>query len=108
MLPRVRSIRRQRDFRETCRFPYGITAEEAFQALDLLEYDCPELFQLDFFHTDTYYSDSQTDYISSMELSYQMTKEEYRLHLEDCKKVIASVCEQADGLSDYEKELLVF
>lgn len=97
-----------RDFRETCQFPYGITAEEAFQALDLLEYDCPELFQLDFFHTDTYYSDSQTDYISSMELSYQMTKEEYRLHLEDCKKVIASVCEQADGLSDYEKELLVF
>ena len=43
-----------------------------------------------------------------MDLSYQMTKEEYRLHLEDCKKVIASVCEQADGLSDYEKELLVF
>ena len=33
-----------RDFRETCQFPYGITAEEAFQALDLLEYDCPACF----------------------------------------------------------------
>lgn len=97
-----------RDFSETCSFPYGITAEDAFRALDLLEYDCPELFQLDFFHTDTYYSDPQTDYISSMVLSYQMTKDEYTLRLGDCINVIASVRELADGLSDYEKELLVF
>ena len=103
-----RIYRAAENFSAACQFPYGVTPEEAFQALDLLEYDCPELFQLDFFHTDTYYSDPQTDYISSLELSYHMTKEEYALCLEDCEKVIASVCEQADGLSDYEKELLVF
>lgn len=96
------------NFSEKCQFPAGVTPETAFQALDLLEYDCPELFQLDFFHTDTYYSDPQTDQISSLELSYQMTKEEYALRLDACENVIGSVCEQADGLSDYEKELLVF
>lgn len=95
-------------FSTRCTLPRPITKDELISMLYALQYECPELFQLDLSSGTTYTYDQSTGLITAIDLKFRMSSNDYRQALKECKLVISSLCEQASGLDDSAKEKLVY
>ncbi len=95
-------------FEPWCVLPYEMTADDLSALLLLLNLECPELLQLDTGAQSSYLKDAQTGSILEVELQYRLTQEEYRQQYALCMEAIGEIVRAAEGLSDYEKELLAY
>ena len=96
------------DFEASVELPRDITVEEMDYLLQILHYECPELMQYDYFSGGMYYYDTTTNLVSSYDLPYTMTQAEYQDMYDACEAVINGLVDQTQGMTDWEKEQLVF
>ena len=91
------------DFREKVTFPNPVTKEGLQLLFFLAEYDCPEVMQLaDDSRYTSHSSDGEIRYIT---VNYGLREEDYRLWVRQCAEVARRVAAQAQGLSEWEREL---
>lgn len=94
-------------FSKVCVFPHEISRDSVDLLTTLLLSECPELMQVDF--TAGYYTLSLFNgKISSMDIPYSMTREEYETKLAACRTLIGNAVNEMRGMSVYEKELYVY
>ncbi len=96
------------DFEESFVFEEPLTEDEAYDLVLLLNAECPELMHLDVYGDWYYYTDTTTGLVTSVVYDYCMTEAEYREKYEACEDVIESLVAQSRGMTDWEKEQLVF
>jgi hypothetical protein len=95
------------NFKTECTFPESLSSGELENLVLLLSYECPELFQFSTGNDITYYTDL-TGNVVSAKISLVMTKDEYDKEYAVCSGVAKTLAEQAEGKSEYEKELLAY
>lgn len=95
-------------FSPRCLLPDGLSEDDFFNLFFLMEFDCPELFQLDFGGEISYTYDEATSYVREVALPYRMDLAQYESARKACDRTAESLRAQADGRSDYEKELIVY
>lgn len=95
-------------FEPTCVLPDGVTEDAFFQLFFLMEFDCPELLQLDFGGEVAYTYDEATGFVCEVTLPYRMTRSQCAEARAACEAVADALRTQAEGRSAYERELLVY
>lgn len=96
------------DFAPRCVLPDGVSEDDFFNLFFLMEFDCPELLQLDFGGEISYTYDETTGFVREVMLPYRMDRAQYASARAACELAAETLAAQAEGLSDYEKELLVY
>ena len=96
------------NFEEKITLPHKIDGDEVGDLFTLLIFECPEIMQYDpsagyRYH---YYEKDMLAY--AVEPSYRLTKAEYDTQYQQCRSVIEPLLEQANGLSEKEREMLFF
>lgn len=94
-------------FEDKCLFPCKMDPDDINLLCELINTECPELFQLDPYKV-TYRTNVITGNVVSVNLNYSMTKEEYDNYYQQCCGVIWNIMTSAEGKSDYEKELCAY
>lgn len=94
-------------FETECSFPQRLSKSELSNLTLLLSYECPELLQFSAATEITFFSDNDGNVIS-VQLPISMTEEEYNAQYKVCSGVAAAVAQKANGLSEYEKELIAY
>lgn len=87
-------------------FHYPMDPEDLTRLIHLVHYECPELFQLDLSSSVSY--TTVDGKVISMTLPYAMTQAEYETAMEQCQQAVSQLLAQCQGLSDAEKERLVY
>ena len=95
-------------FDTQCALPEHVSESSFTNVFFLLEFDCPELLQLDFASSVSYTTDRLTGDVSSVTLPYRMSQSEYQSASEACLSVIDSLKAYADGMTALEREFLVY
>ena len=94
-------------FETQCTFPQTLSRDELSNLMLLLSYECPELLQFSTATEITFYTDSNGRVVST-QLPLTMTREQYVAEYRVCAGVAAAVAQKANGLSEYEKELVAY
>lgn len=95
------------NFETQCAFPQSLSKSELSNLTLLLSYECPELLQFSAATEITFFSDNDGNVIS-VQLPISLTREEYEAQYKVCSGVAAAIAQKADGLSEYEKELIAY
>ncbi len=94
-------------FETQCTFPQTLSRDELSNLMLLLSYECPELLQFSTATEITFYTDSDGRVVSA-QLPLTMTRAQYDAEYRVCAGVAAAVAQKANGLSEYEKELVAY
>lgn len=95
-------------FETTCEFPNPMSADEMSYLMGLMHTEFPELMQIDNTVVSTYYSDRTTGLVTSYELPYVLTEQEYDAQYAAVRRVIDRLVDETRGMTDWEKEKYVF
>lgn len=91
------------DFQEEVTFPNSVTQRDIDLFCFLLPYECPEVFQL---AQDGYGTTHSTNgVIQYFAINYGMRKDDYNTYAEQCAEIARKAAAQAQGLSEWEREL---
>lgn len=82
----------------------SINKEQLTYLMNLLNYSCPELIQINGDYTYAY-TDNLVEYVR---LTYILNQNEYNEKLAEINDVIKDVCNKAGNLSDFDKELYAY
>ena len=93
-------------FRKSINLPTGISEDEAELLVNVMQYDCPELFQVDY--SGQYMVTTTNGRVSSISLNYSMDKGEYDKCLQECQKVIHTLVSSTKNLGSETKEKHVY
>lgn len=94
-------------FNEEIILPEPISEQVLSEAMWLISYDCPELFQISGDYS-YYVRENAPGMVISIRPTYVMTPEEYSSAMEEVRGVLSSWLMNASSLSDYEIEKLVY
>lgn len=94
-------------FSANCSFSQPLSKDELSNLTLLLNYECPELLQFSASESITFYSDSNGNVVSA-ELPLALSREEYDAQYAVCQGVAETLAKKAEGMSEYEKELLAY
>lgn len=94
-------------FSATCTFDQPLTKDELSNLSLLLTYECPELLQFSSSETISFYVDSNNNVVSA-QLPLSLSREEYEREYRVCSGVAQTLASSAEGMSEYEKELLAY
>lgn len=94
-------------FSANCSFSQPLTKDELSNLTLLLSYECPELLQFSGSEEITFYSDSSGNVVSA-QLPLALAREEYEAQYRICQGVAETLATKAEGMSEYEKELLAY
>lgn len=87
-------------FETVCDLPYPVVEGYADRLVRLLQYECPELIQLD--STETIYYTMENDRVTKVELPFCMDQEEYEEKMEACQEAATEILEMAEEADDPE------
>lgn len=93
-------------FKTTIDLPYGTSEDNAELLINVIQYDCPELFQVD--HTGQYTIITTNGMVTSIMLNYTMSKSEYEENLKKCQSIIHTLVSSTKNLSATTKEKHVY
>ena len=93
------------EFRESVAFYTPPTDEELTKLMILLNYDCPELIQINGDYFPEYGPD---DTVTLVKFSYILDKNEYSSAVKKLSTVLQIIKEKTEGKTDYEKEKIVY
>ena len=88
--------------------PCEMTAQELNYLTSLMHTEFPELMQLDNTVSTSYHYDQTTGYVTSYELPFVMTQDEYEQQYQECMGVIDRIVADTQGMSVWEKERYAF
>ena len=88
------------NFEKSCILPYPPVEGYVDCLVRLLQYECPELIQLDF--TDTIYYTVEDKQVTQVEFSFCMDQEEYEEKMEACQEAAEEILEMAEKADDPE------
>lgn len=94
-------------FSANCSFSQSLSKDELSNLTLLLSYECPELLQFSASDSITFYSDSVGNVVSA-QLPLALSREEYDAQYAVCQGVAEALAKKAEGMSEYEKELLAY
>ncbi len=95
------------NFETECLFPCSMKADDIQLLCELVNSECPELFQADPYNV-SYKTNIITQNVISCTLKYNMNEEEYRQCWQKCNDLIWSISSGTAGMNDYEKEMYVY
>lgn len=94
------------NFEKTYTFKNKITIDELSMYMNLLNYGCPELIQLE--GTYTYSYSERDNLISSVTFSYILNQSSYQKAYSDMMNIIEQLVKSCHNLSEYEKEYYIY
>ena len=95
------------DFKEVIELPDRISSENVELLLNVIQYDCPELFQAAY--SGSYTMTMEKDSVFEVRLNYLMGRGEYETALRECNAAVREIVEGGRSLSgDEEKERYVY
>ena len=95
-------------FQTTIDVPDTVSVNRFDTLVTLLNEECPELFQVDLWNSYSYHYDEATNNITRLTIPYVYSQAEYKKMRNDCEYVINTLAQRAQGLSEYEKEKIIF
>jgi len=96
------------NFESDAYLPVNFHKDDFFSMWSLLNAECPELFNIDFHTQVHYFYDPDTGYIDRITIPYLLDKDEYSQMLASVGKVSDYLKTATDGMTDVEKEKVVF
>ena len=94
------------NFRSSCTLPHPTSTEQAEKMIGIVHYECPELMMLDLTSSTTLYAENGI--VTKVDLPFAVDKEHYAEAERQTLEVIDSLVQQCEGLSDAEKEQLIY
>ena len=91
------------DFQEKVTFPNPVTKEDLRLLFFLVEHECPEVFQLS--EDSRYTTHSSNGEVLYVTVNYGLQEADYRARAETCAGIARQAAAQAQGLSEWEREL---
>ena len=91
------------DFQEKVTFPNPVTKEDLRLLFFLVEHECPEVFQLS--EDSSYTTHSSKGEVLYVTVNYGLQEADYRARAETCAGTARQAAAQAQGLSEWEREL---
>lgn len=91
------------DFQEKVTFPNPVTKEDVRLLFFLVEHECPEVFQLS--EDSRYTTHSSKGEVLYVTVNYGLQEADYRARAETCAGIARQAAAQAQGLSEWEREL---
>ena len=95
------------NFEQEIRFEHPISEQKLKKLMWLLSYDCPELYQINGEYS-YFVQESDPEQALSMQPTYILTELEYEAAQKDLRSVVDALERQAEGLSEYEAQLLFY
>lgn len=95
-------------FKKYCVLPYPVTTDRLDDYMLYMRSECPELLQFSWDGYEYFWEDEEEEKARTVFLPYLMNEKTYREVKAQTETVIRQLCQSAAGLSDYEKEMLVY
>ncbi len=96
------------NFEPVVNFPRGVNSDTLISMLTALQYECPELIMLDFSTSISYNYNQSNSMVTSVNLRYQLSREDYAVKYAQCVDVITTLKNATLGMSEAEKEKVVY
>lgn len=94
------------NFEQWCYLPYPVSQEELEQLITVTRYECPELMMLEVSRSFQVYGTKEQ--ATAVEMPYSMDKEEYETKLAQTQAAIDELVQKSQGMTEAEKEKLVY
>lgn len=94
-------------FDDEIKFPEPVDEKTLSDAMWLLSYDCPELFQISGDYS-YYVRQDRPEKVLSVKPTYILSETEYRLANQKIQSILSDWLNKAAGLDDFEKERLIY
>lgn len=96
------------EFEKSCKFPYPVNLDDLEAYLLYLESECPEILQYTGGSYNYYWENEERKTVDRVQITYAMEQDVYRKARAETEAVLDELVSQASGLTDYEKEMLVY